>query len=91
MRPIPHYEDAWPHLLRHLPDALREAQSLLHDSSLPALIEARFRAGDAIYHGEWMDHDADWFVTEAMEEGADLCTYLAMRRVIRAHARSSES
>lgn len=86
MRPIPHYEDAWPHLLRHLPDALREAQGLLTDSQLPALIEARFRAGDAIYRGEWMDHDADWFVTETLEELADAVVYMAMRRVIRQHA-----
>ena len=47
------------------------------------LIEQRFRAGDAIYRGEWMDHDPDWFVTEALEEAADLVVYLAMRRVIR--------
>lgn len=83
MRPIPHYEDAWPHLLRELPDALREAQGFLTDSQLPALIEARFREGDAIYHGEWMDHEPDWFVGEAMEEAADLVVYLAMRRVMR--------
>ena len=59
---------------------------MLQDSSLPDLIEQRFRAGDAIYRGEWMDHDPDWFVTETLEELADAAVYLAMRRVMRAHA-----
>lgn len=86
VRPIPHYEDAWPHLLRMLPDALREAQSMLQDSSLPDLVEQRFRAGDALYHGEWMDHDPEWFHQQAMEEAADHVVYLAMRRVMRSHA-----
>ena len=58
------------------------------DSQLPDLIEERFRAGDAIYHGEWMDHDPEWFQQEAEEEAADLVVYLAMRRVIRSHVRA---
>jgi hypothetical protein len=75
-----------PQVLAELPGAWRDVQALVHDPpvDLVQMVKERYLAGCDEYRGEWTQMDEKWFTDNALEELADLVTYLAFRRVLRA-------
>jgi hypothetical protein len=83
------HEDAWPYILPELGRALSELQRIVESgellapgSAFLAMLEARYRNGEALYKREWLDWpDGARFDDEVLQEVADGILYLAMRRV----------
>jgi hypothetical protein len=79
-------EDAWarikPEIGRAIAELQRVVDSTLSESAFLALLEKRYRDGEALYKREWLDwSDPSKFDHELVQEIADGVLYIAMRRV----------
>jgi len=54
---------------------------------LVEMVSERYTAGCEEFSGDWTTRDEQWCTDNAKEELADLVTYLAFRRILKAKAR----